>query len=302
MQPEAPNDPLLALGAQLREARERRGLNLRQLAEVTRISAAVLEALERGWGERLPEATYLRTMLSLLEGQLNLPAGCLDGVLAYAGDHENEKPTGLRAFRLRSRAITLGSIDVFTNWHGTWIYGALSLGLLYGINLQQQRLAAEGLLALQPVPPLSATQARQLAKPKGEQQLLQLYPDLRPLELAAKGQALKLLQAEARQPSRGQPGQPGQLRIQISQPSQITLESQGGVRSKLQASQGELVLQISPPFRLSLNPAPKAAGTIEWNGEVLPPLDGGKPDGGKAGAGQADSGQAVFALPAQPRP
>lgn len=284
MTPAESIDSLLALGAQLRAAREKEGLSLRQLAEVTLISAAVLEALERGWGERLPEATYLRTMLPLLEGQLNLPAGCLDGALTYASNYQNAAPSGLGAFRLRQRSIRLGSIDVFTNWHGTWIYAVLCLGLLYGINLQQQKLAAAGLLALQPVPPLGPSQASQPPKPQGKTQLLQLYPGLRPLELAAGGQAKKLIRAEAQLPG---PGQPGQLRIQINQPSQLLLESQAGIRTKLKASQGELVLPISPPFRLSLNPAPQDPSSVEWNGEVLLP---------------SGANRGVFNLPPQPRP
>ena len=59
-------DPLQEAGRQLRQAREARGLGLRQLAQETRISTAVLEALERGWRDRLPEPTYLRTMIPLL--------------------------------------------------------------------------------------------------------------------------------------------------------------------------------------------------------------------------------------------
>ena len=47
-------DPLLLAGRRLREQREARGLNLRELAQETRISTPVLEALERGWRDRLP--------------------------------------------------------------------------------------------------------------------------------------------------------------------------------------------------------------------------------------------------------
>ena len=41
-------DPLQEAGIQLRQAREARGIGLRQLAQETRISTAVLEALEIG--------------------------------------------------------------------------------------------------------------------------------------------------------------------------------------------------------------------------------------------------------------
>ena len=72
-------DPLLEAGRRLRQEREQRGLSLRQLALETRISTPVLEALERGWRDRLPEAAYLRTMLPLIEQRLDLPGGSLIG-------------------------------------------------------------------------------------------------------------------------------------------------------------------------------------------------------------------------------
>ena len=43
------------VGARIRDRREALGLNLRELALQTRITTPVLEAMERGWRERLPE-------------------------------------------------------------------------------------------------------------------------------------------------------------------------------------------------------------------------------------------------------
>ena len=78
---------MLAAGQQLRLRREERGLSLRDLALQTRISAAVLEALERGWRDRLPEATYLRTMVPLIERHLELPPGSLETALPSSEQH-----------------------------------------------------------------------------------------------------------------------------------------------------------------------------------------------------------------------
>ncbi|MCP9926566.1 RodZ family helix-turn-helix domain-containing protein [Cyanobium sp. CH-040] len=194
-----PVDPLLAAGQLLRQHREQHQLSLRQLADETRISTAVLEALERGWRDRLPEPTYLRTMLPLIERHLQLEAGSLEAVLPRetgAGPGGTQRGGLLRRF-------TPGSIDVFTTWQGTVLYGLLTLGLIYGLNLQQQRLARAGLLAVAPVPPRAAAAGG--ACPEGsvpggqenptrrpEQALLQAYPELRPLEQASAGQALRL--------------------------------------------------------------------------------------------------------------
>ena len=176
---EPPADPLLAAGQLLREARERRGLGLRQLAQETRISTPVLEALERGWRDRLPESAYLRTMLPLIERHLDLEPASLQRLLPS----EPLPGQTLRRSNLLRR-FTPGSIDVFTTWQGTLLYGLLTLGLIYALNLQQQRLASAGWRAVAPLP--AAPQ------PANTNQLLETYPELRPLDQAGEGQALRL--------------------------------------------------------------------------------------------------------------
>jgi len=257
-------DGLKAAGERLRQAREAQGLNLRELALATRISSPVIEALERGWRDNLPEATYLRMMLPLLEAQLGLPAGCLDGALPS----RNPQPADRRQ-RLVLR-FTPGSIDVFTTWQGTWLYAGLCLALLYGVNLQQQQLASAGLLALHPVPPLPPSDA----KPKESGTKAQLerdYPSLRPLDLAAKGQALSLLSAS---PASQVPSESGQLLIRLDQPSAVRLQDSKGLRTNLQAGKGELVLPLTSPFSVNIDPPPKEASAVEWNGALLAPLRG----------------------------
>ena len=257
-------DGLKSAGDRLRQAREAQGLNLRQLALATRISSPVIEALERGWRDRLPEATYLRTMLPLLEDQLGLPAGSLDGALP-----SSEAQPADRSRRLVLR-FTPGSIDVFTTWQGTWLYAGLCLALLYGVNLQQQQLASAGLLALHPVPPLQPSDQGSNAT-ETKTRLERDYPNLRPLDLAAKGQALGLLRPR---PTNQVASETGQLLIRLDQPSAVSLQDSKGLRTNLQAGKGELVLPLSSPFRLSIDPPPKEASAVEWNGELLAPLKG----------------------------
>jgi transcriptional regulator with XRE-family HTH domain len=257
-------DGLKSAGDRLRQAREAQGLNLRQLALATRISSPVIEALERGWRDRLPEATYLRTMLPLLEDQLGLPAGSLDGALP-----SSEAQPADRSRRLVLR-FTPGSIDVFTTWQGTWLYAGLCLALLYGVNLQQQQLASAGLLALHPVPPLQPSDQGPNAT-ETKTRLERDYPNLRPLDLAAKGQALSLLRPR---PTNQVASETGQLLIRLDQPSAVSLQDSKGLRTNLQAGKGELVLPLTSPFRLSIDPPPKEASAVEWNGTLLAPLKG----------------------------
>ena len=157
----------------------------------TRISTAVLEALERGWRDRLPEPTYLRTMLPLIERHLELEPGSLDPVLPREQQRsQRAQQAGLL------RRFTPGSIDVFTTWQGTVLYGVLTLGLIYGLNLQQQRLARAGLLAVGPLP-IHTPAANPASEPasganSGTAMLLNTYPELQPLRLAEQGQGWRL--------------------------------------------------------------------------------------------------------------
>jgi transcriptional regulator with XRE-family HTH domain len=244
----------------LRQSREARGLSLRQLALQTRISTAVLEALERGWRDRLPEAAYLRTMLPLIEAELGLASGSLRPALpADPGGAPN---------RRTQRRFTPGSIDVFSSWQGTVLYGVLTLGLIYALNLEQQRLAAAGRLALRPVPPLPASE--QNRPQQASASLLKAYPELRPLELAARGQGLRQL---GREPAAA-PFRPGLLELRLTQTSQVILRSEDGFSTNLEAVQGQLRLPLASPFRLDINPPPAPGGQVLWDGQALAPISG----------------------------
>lgn len=261
-------DPLLAAGRELRQRREARGLSLRQLAMETRISTPVLEALERGWRERLPEPTYLRTMLPLIERHLELRHGSLEVLLpsVAAGTTERRRPSRLARF-------TPGSIEVYSSWQGTLLYGLLTLALVYGLNLEQRRLAAEGLLVLRPIPPLPAGEQQQPARPDAS--LLESLPELRPLDQPPLRQALRALGQEAVPAPAPPTTSAGLLVLRLQEPTRVSLSSGQGARSELLGARGELVLPLVSGFQLQLTPAPGAGGdTVQWNGKPLSPLPG----------------------------
>lgn len=263
---DAGGDPLLLAGERLRQAREQRGLGLRQLAAETLVSTAVIEALERGWRDRLPEPAYLRTILPLLERYLALEPGSL--AVALPGGHT---PSG--SGRQSQARLPLLSVQLFTTWQGTAAYGALMLALLYGLNLEQRRLAARGVHALNPVPPLSEVSRRQLP-PRGTALLLQTYPELRPLDLARQPRGLVLVRRQQGQARAA--AEPGVLELSVTRPHRLTLESAGLLRSELQVAAGLLVLPLTPPLQLRLDP-PEAAGVqVRWNGLPLEPAAPGR--------------------------
>jgi transcriptional regulator with XRE-family HTH domain len=256
---EPPKDPLLITGQQLREAREAQGLGLRELAQQTRISTAVLEALERGWRDRLPEPAYLRTMLPLLEERLQLSPGSLRCALPAAA----RSAAQARRESLRRR-FTPGSIEVFTSWQGTLLYGLLGLLLLYGLNLSQRRLVEHGLQSTGPLPALATP-----TSPENNQELLTgAYQDVLPLRSAASGRALRQWRQESQ--DAGANLTMGWLSVRLNGPTRLQLKDSEGRRSTLEAAEGELTLPVLPPFELNLNPA-AAAQAVRWNGRALSP-------------------------------
>ena len=257
-------DALLAVGRRLRQEREARGLNLRQLALETRISTPVLEALERGWRDRLPEGAYLRTMLPLIEQHLALPPGSLD--VALPPQSQQHGPRSQNGGLLKR--FTPDSIDVFSTWQGGLLYGGICLGLIYALNLQQRQLAATNLLSLRPIAPLPAAEQHKPAAPGTT--LLGAFPELRPLQQASRGggrDALNQLHQAGATPPRL-----GVLELNLSQASTINLRSDSGQRSQLNGAKGLLVWQLEPPLELSVYPTPKAAEVL-WNGTALAPVD-----------------------------
>ena len=276
-------DPLIAAGLHLRQQREAQGLSLRDLARDTRISTPVLEALERGWRDRLPEPAYLRTMLPLIERQLQLRPGCLDPLLPESAP----LLPGPRRDPLLSR-FTPGSIEVFSSWQGTVLYGLLILALIYGLNLSQQRLAAAGLLSLRPIPPLPPSEQLRPAHP--ELALLAAMPELRPLDQRGSQLLLRQLLADLRanpqiSPAASSPAaQPGRvaagnglLSLQLQQVSRVRLKGAQGLRSDLQGITGNLELNLAPGFELQIEPPPLDPAQVVWNGTPLEPLPGQPP-------------------------
>ncbi len=62
--------------------KEKLGISSEQLSNKTRISRNVLIAIEKGQKKYLPEKTYLISMLKILEIELNLEKGSLNGLIA----------------------------------------------------------------------------------------------------------------------------------------------------------------------------------------------------------------------------
>jgi len=247
-------EQLCQLGQLMKQRREAEGLTLRELALETRITTPVIEALERGWSDRLPERAYLASMLPQLERRLALTPGVLQPVLPPAVDRQLQMTFSQRRF-------TLGSIDVFTTWQGSVVYAAL-IGLsLLMINRQQLNLVQLNSQSLEPVRVDLRGLDQTPALPSHDGQL----KALRPLELARQRQPLDWLNAAGGSPLSG----PGVLTLQLTQPRQLQLSSGGGDRLQLQLQAGTATLQLLAPVQVVVTPPLDEADQLRWNGQAL---------------------------------
>ena len=274
------DQPLRDSGQMLMQRREAEGLTLRQLAQETRITTPVIEALERGWSDRLPERAYLASMLPQLERRLALTPGVLQPVLPPAVIRQ-------RQVNLTQRRFTLGSIDVFTTWQGSVVYAVLIGISLLMINRQQQNLALRNSQSLEPV----------RADLRGLDQTTSLPPNdpdlkaLRPLDLARQRQPMDWLNAGGRPPL----SRPGVLSLKLTQPRQLQLASGGGDRLQLQLEAGTVTLQLLAPVQVVIKPPPEKADQLLWNGQVL------KADKTRPGTYRVEATRAAAPAPLRPQ-
>ena len=243
------------LGVMLRQRREELGLSLRDLANETRITTPVIEALERGWRDRLPERAYLASMLPQIERRLALPAGCLDPLLP--------QPVSLQRGPAKSglRRFTLGNIDVFTTWQGTVVYVVVIAFSLLGINRQQQDLALRNSLSLEPVRADVEAINRRPNLAGSDQRIAALRP-LEQVQQRTPQEWLELVRGALSQTQ-------GVLEVVVAEPRELQLSSGGGDRVQFTATVGGLTLQLQAPIELRLDPPAGDGDQVLWNGEPL---------------------------------
>ena len=242
------------IGALLQTRREEEGLTLRQLASETRITTPVIEALERGWGDRLPERAYLASMLPQLERRLALPDGSLNAVLPPALLRQRTARSGFGRF-------TPGSIDVLTTWQGSVVYVVVICLSLLAVNRQQLDLASRNGTSLKPVP----IDLVALADNTPDLSTAPEIATLRPLEQARRRQLqdwLKALSAATPNPS-------GVLTLVLNEPRQVQLNSGGGERFSLKNVAGTMTLRLQLPIQIRVDPAPTGDDQLLWNGELM---------------------------------
>ena len=106
-------------------------ISLEELSSKTKISKNVLIAIENGWKKYIPETTYLNSMLKILEIELKLEIGSLNGLLI----RKVNKNKNISKFK-----FNFINIDFLNSWIGSFLYLIVMLLSILAINSQQKYL------------------------------------------------------------------------------------------------------------------------------------------------------------------
>ncbi len=239
----------LESGQVLKNRRKELGLSRSELATKTRISISVIEAIENGWLQKLPEKAYLTSMLSLLEDQLNLDRGTLKGSLQDQESNEtSNKPI----------TFTPENIDVFSTWRSCILYCLLMLSSLFIFNYNNKRFLLSNSQTVKPV-----TIKTQNLLPSDNQEL----KTIEKTSYKFKGNNLDnffLIQKLNRLISNSKPGW---LTIDLIKSRKIRIKAKDGFEANLEATRGRIKIKLLPPVNVQITPPLGENDLITWRGE-----------------------------------
>lgn len=246
------------LGVYLREIRESQGLQLEDVAKVTRISKNYLIAIEEGMFEKLPNAAYVKGFLRLYAGVLSLSG---DEIIDRY-DSTRAPVTPLSAERPQSKHIE----TIKTGGRNRWILPLLLLSLvLMAAFFLQEKDEKRGIM-----PPPSSS------KPQ-----VAVFPSpLQPVLSSAKVSSEKAIEAAAPvvNPASneliagGEPRPKGVfLKLKFNQDSSLNVTIDDSISQRYELKSGDLIeWKAEKSFTLDLG---NAGGVeAEFNGKPLKPF------------------------------
>ena len=241
---------LLEAGKILKNRREAYGISRNQLAKRTRITPSVLESIENGWANKLPEEAYLCSMLSILEIELNLERKSLDGALKAIS-----KPSNVDAIR----RFNPGSINLFRSWKGSLLYTIVMFSSIYALNQQQRNLAILNSQTFEPIVPKTNKNVSSKNKTKKILKIDKIADsDLHSIRY--KSNWINSLFTK-------KPSEVGLLEINLLQESNMSIKSGDGVQANFNKFQGNLKLKVSTPIVVKIEPKPSNNDKIIWKGK-----------------------------------
>ena len=267
-------DPVKARVAAAKTIRQRMkalDVSREQLSRRTGITVAMLKTLEQGGSGRLPEDRSWNSKLEALADVLQLPVQTVQAA-AWRPPIGQNNTSSRKVGRLWNALVVFkGRIDLDSG-QGLVTYGLLVAILLYGLNLQQRRLAADNLLSLEPIAPLpldiqlSNTPVRLAEQAEALNPAVEFQPLARLEDPAVRRQVLR----EALQPVDPKLKH-GLLEVSVSSPAQVTILQQGEVHAQLKAESGVLRWRLQPELAVTVVPPDNAV--VRWNDQPLILLD-----------------------------
>ena len=121
--------------------RSKLGISLEELSSKTKISRNVLIAIEKGWKKYLPETTYLISMLKMIEAELDLERGSLNGLLDKKIINNS----------LPNFKFNIINIDFINSRIGSILYLIFMFLSILALNSQQKYLLKINSLSTEPV-------------------------------------------------------------------------------------------------------------------------------------------------------
>ena len=116
-------------------------ITIEELSQKTKISRNVLIAIENGWEKYLPERTYLISMIKILEIELNLEKGSLNGLSAQKVIIKN-----ISKFK-----FNFINIDFLNSRIGSLLYLIFMFSSILVLNSQQKYLIKINSISTEPI-------------------------------------------------------------------------------------------------------------------------------------------------------
>ncbi len=249
---------LMEAGRIVKERREEYGISRSELAERTRITTTVLEAIEEGWEKKLPEKAYLCSMLTILESELNLQKNTLNGILQ--GDRKSSD-------KKSSKTFTLRNIDIFRTWQGNLLYLILMLISIFGLNYQQRYLSKVNSHLIGPITPNLSS------KPIVQENLSESIESNNPagtnlnFKTSRSNPFISLIKGFKKVNA------VGLLELNLNQESELTIFSESRYQANFNEVKGKITLKLIPPIKVKIIPPPTKNDQIIWAGKSYLPRD-----------------------------
>ncbi len=246
------HDLLIKAGRTLYKKRKEYGMTRSELAHKTKISAPVIEAIEKGWLNKLPESAYLCSMLLLLENELNLEKNVLKDILKSSQEQESYRELN----ELERRGF-----DIFNTWYGSLLYIITILSSLLIINKQQEHIAKINSSTFNPIPaninllPLNPISTKNSLT---ENQKL----DSNTERLSSKNKLFRFFARFTAKPK------PRQLEIKLITPRKVKIINANGDELNITSAKGIIKIKLLPPVQVEISPPLNSSEPIIWNNKI----------------------------------